>query len=252
MKPWAVVLLVLALAAGAVLLVFAVRRAFAYFVDRRISGYQNDLLQKQAAEVENMYRQTRGWRHDLQNHIATMQAYLNAGDLDALGAYLKSLGRDLKDVDHIVKTGSVMADAILNSKLSLARAQGVEVHATASIPPSCEIPDMELCVMIGNLLDNAVEACARQKEGAHRFLRVYIGKLKSQLYICVTNSTGDLQKEGNRFLSAKPGRDRASRFGFGLMRIDKMAARCSGYVNRQSEPGVFATELFLPLSPPKK
>ena len=99
-----------------------------------------------------------------------------------------------------------------------------------------------------NLLDNAIEACLRIEEPEKRFIRVYIGIMKQQLYISVTNSMGKKpEKTGGRFLSSKSGRDEMARFGFGLMRIDVIAEQNGGYVNRQNEEGVFATEVMLPL-----
>ena len=89
-----------------------------------------------------------------------------------------------------------------------------------------------------------MEACLRQAEGENRFIRVYIGVLKQQLYISVTNSTGgDTRKSGRSYLSAKG----SDGHGFGLQRIDRIAEKYNGFVNRQNEPEVFATEVLLPL-----
>ena len=89
-------------------------------IDRRIAAYQSDLVKTHYAEVENMYRQMRGWRHDYRNHIQTMKAYAADGDLGAIRSYLDALDTDLRTVDTVIKTGNRMADAILNSKISLA------------------------------------------------------------------------------------------------------------------------------------
>ena len=84
----------------------------------------------------------------------------------------------------------------------------------------------------------------RQTEGETRFIRVYIGVLKQQLYICVTNSAdGKPRKNGKIYLSSKNGENH----GLGLLRIDRLAEKYGGYVNRQSEEGAFATEVMLPL-----
>ena len=93
-------------------------------IDRRIAAYQSDLVKTHYAEVENMYRQMRGWRHDYRNHIQTMKAYAADGDLGAIRSYLDALDTDLRTVDTVIKTGNRMTDAILNSKISLARAKG--------------------------------------------------------------------------------------------------------------------------------
>lgn len=69
-----------------------------------------------------------------------------------------------------------------------------------------------------------------------------------RIAICVTNSSpGRSRVEGGRYVSAKPGRDRFARHGFGLFQIDRAVKLCGGYVNRQQEEGVFSTEILLPL-----
>ena len=211
-------------------------------IDRRIAAYQNDLIAKHCDEVDNIYRQMRGWRHDYHNHIQAMLALTdNPGELRR---YLWKLNDDLTTVDAVLKTGNVMVDAILNSKLSLIKSKNIAVNAKASEPSELRISEIDLCAIIGNLLDNAMEACLRQPEGEERFIRVYIGVLKKQLYICVTNSMGgEVKKSGKTYLSTKD----SDAHGFGLMRIDRLADKYEGYVNRQSEEGAFATEVMLPL-----
>lgn len=215
---------------------------FGRAIDRRVAAYQNDLITRHCDEVENMYRQMRGWRHDYHNHIQAMLALTD--NPEQLRRYLWTLNDDLTTVDTVLKTGNVMVDAILNSKLSLIKSKQIGVNAKAAVPKELKISEVDLCVIIGNLLDNAMEACLRQAEGENRFIRVYIGVLKQQLYISVTNSTGgDTRKSGRSYLSAKG----SDGHGFGLQRIDRIAEKYNGFVNRQNEPEVFATEVLLPL-----
>lgn len=218
-------------------------------VDQRISRYQSDLLQKHCEEVENMYRQTRGWRHDYHNHIQSMKAYLAMGETGKLGEYLDRLDEDLTAVDTVVKTGNVMIDAVLNSKMSLARHKQIAVEAKAIVPSKLDISEIDLSLMIGNLMDNAMEACLRIENESERFIRVYIDVIKDQLYIYVMNAVngrpGKKQEENRRirYLSTKEEKSH----GFGLMRIDRVVERCKGYIDRQDEENVFATEILLPL-----
>ncbi len=86
-------------------------------IDRRIAAYQNDLITKHCDEVDNIYRQMRGGRHDYHNHIQAMLAMTE--DPEQIRNYLWKLNDDLTTVDTVLKTGNVMVDAILNSKLSL-------------------------------------------------------------------------------------------------------------------------------------
>ena len=247
MKLWIWALFGLAILMAAAGAAIVARLLTLRSTSKRLEYYQNDLLAQQVREVENLYSQIRGMRHDLRNHAQTMQAYLKLGQREELEQYLLDLSHSFEQVDNVLRTGNVMADAILNSKLSLAESKGVAVNAKATVPAS-SIPDVSLCTILGNLLDNAMEACQRLPKGAGRFIRVYIAPMKGQLYVNVTNAAPGLAKsESGRFLSAKPGRDRLARHGLGLSQIDRAAKACGGYVNRQQEEGVFSTEVMLPL-----
>ena len=175
---------------------------FGRMIDRRIAAYQNDLITRHCDEVQNIYKTMRGWRHDYHNHIQTLLAL--SGDEEKAKEYLRKLNEDLTQVDKVLKTGNVMVDAILNSKLSLIKSKGIAVHAKAVVPPELTVSEIDLCVIIGNLLDNAMEACLRQPEGEERFIRVFLGILKNQLYLSVSNSVGgEIRKSGKTYLSSK-------------------------------------------------
>lgn len=212
------------------------------YVSHRISRFQNELVDRHYDEVETMYRRMRGWRHDYHNHIQTLSAYLSMEQYDKAAEYLELLTEDLTKVDTVLRTGNIKVDAILNSKLALIKEKNIAVDATAVVPEEIAISDIDLSVLIGNLMDNAMEACEKLPE-EERFIRVYIDVIKKQLYISVTNSMdGMAKRKGNRFLSDKQGSH-----GFGLFRIDDIVKKHGGYMNRQTESGVFATEVMLPL-----
>lgn len=213
-------------------------------IDKRIAAFQSDLMEKHITEVENIYRQMRGWRHDYHNHIQTVKVHLHFEQYAAIETYLDKLDTDLTSVDTVVKTGNVMVDAILNSKISLALSKQVNINAKAIVPKKLSVSEIDLCIILGNLLDNATEACIKLPDVSNRFIRIYIDILKNQLYISVSNAVGgSIKKNGNTYLSTKE----KEGHGFGLMRIDKILEKYGGFINRQNEEGVFATEIMLPL-----
>lgn len=211
-------------------------------IDKRIAAYQNALIETHYAEVENMYRKMRGWRHDYKNHIQIMKGYAASGDLHSINAYLDELETDLSAIDTVIKTGNKMTDAILNSKISLARSKNVPVTAEAQVSVALTTPELDLCIIIGNLFDNAIEASLALPESA-RMLRVYMEMKNTQLYMSFTNLTSDKKKkkQNGRFLTSK-----GVRHGFGLARIDNIVERHGGYISRNSEDGAFTTEILLP------
>lgn len=211
-------------------------------IDKQIASYQQELIETHYREVDNMYRQIRGWRHDYRNHIQIMKAYAAAEDWDAIRRYLDLLDKDLTTVDTVIKTGNPMADAILNSKISLAKAKGIRVVADAHIPYKLKSSEIDLCCIIGNLFDNAIEASEKLPE-EQRVIRVYMNMKGTQLYISFTNFTAGkkLKKVGKVFRSTK-----GEGHGFGLVRIDAIVERLDGYISRNSEDGAFTTEILLP------
>lgn len=276
MNPEFILLLAIILLLNLLLWIFAMP----WYVNRTISRFQNNLVNRHYDEVETMYRKMRGWRHDYHNHIQTLKAYMDLRQYEQASLYLDRLETDLTTVDTVLKTGNVMVDAILNSKLTLLQERHIPTDATALVPQDIPISGIDLSVLIGNLLDNAMEACLLLPK-EHRFIRIYIDIVKKQLYISVTNSMAGKATQKNRrpdqakskvlptpftaayaLLRWHPANDSQpssvspsaekrepthGRHGFGLVRIDSIVRKYNGYLNRQTEDGVFATEVMLPL-----
>ena len=171
-----------------------------------------------------------------------MKAFAANGDMDAIKAYLDELDTDLNTVDTVVKTGNHMTDAILNSKISLAKSKHIPVHVDAHIPVKLHMSELDLCVIIGNLFDNAIEASLPLPKD-ERLIRVYMDMKGTQLYLSFTNftATKKLEKKGKLF-----GTTKGDGHGFGLVRIDQIIERLDGYLSRNSEDGAFTTEILIP------
>ena len=121
--------------------------------------FQQELMEQQYQEIKEVYLQMRGWRHDYHNHMQSMKAYIAQGKYLELNSYLNELEEDLNSVDTLIKSGNNMVDAILNAKLTLAKSKGISLDV--AVKPLAELPfsDVHLCVVLGNLMDNAIEAC---------------------------------------------------------------------------------------------
>lgn len=231
---------IIILIAGIILII---RLYLYHLVDRRIAIYQNDLITKHCEEVQNIYQNMRGWRHDYHNHIQTMKAYRSLNENDKLDEYLICLDADLTSVDTLIKSGNIMVDAILNSKLSLAKSRKININAKALVPSNISILDIDLCVIIGNLLDNAMEATLLLSEKTTQQIRVYIDIKRDQLYISITNTSGGkITRQDGRYLSVK-----GANHGFGLMRVDRIVDKYKGYIKYRNEEGAFTAEVLLPI-----
>lgn len=211
-------------------------------IDKRIAEYQNGLIKTHYSEVENMYRQMRGWRHDYRSHIQTLKSHASAGELDEIIQYLDMLDTELSSIDIQIKTGNRMTDAILNSKISLAKSKNIFTIVEADISLKLTTSELDLCVIIGNLFDNAIEANLSLPQDK-RMIRVYMDMKNTQLYMSFTNMTASKKqrKENGIFRTSK-----GEGHGFGLVRIDNIVERYGGYITRNSEDGAYTTEVLLP------
>lgn len=211
---------------------------FEKLIAKKVAAFETELIQKYYLEVENMYQKMRGWRHDYRHHIQTMKVHMANGEIDEIGAYLDMLDDDLTNVETVIKTGNRMADAILNSKLSLAAQKEIKVKAEANIPVSLTVSELDLCTVIGNLLDNAMDACM-ELPVEERLIRIYMEMKGNYLYISVINTASGKKKSNFRTTKGEG-------HGFGLKRIDMIVEKYGGYITRASEDGAFSTEVLLP------
>ena len=212
-------------------------------IDKRIAAYQNRLIETHFNEVENMYKQMSGWAHDYRNHLQTMKIFAQEGDLQAVLSYLDELGEDLQEAGpNRLRTGNKMCDTILNSKIAFAEANSIRVTAEANIAIELSISQIDLCIIIGNLMDNAIEACLDLPED-ERLIRIYMEMKGTQLYMSFTNTSAGKKrkKTAGRFATTK-----GEGHGFGLVRVDNIVERHSGYISRNSEEGAYSTEIMLP------
>lgn len=207
-------------------------------IAKRVASFETEIMQKYYAEVDNMYAKMRGWRHDYRHHIQTMKVHAAHGEYEEIDKYLDMLDDDLTNVETVVKTGNRMADAILNSKLSLATKREIQVKAEANIPVSLTVSELDLCIIIGNLLDNAIDACM-ELPPEERLIRIYMEMKGNYLYLALTNTAGGRKKKS---LASTKGEGH----GFGISRIDAIVQKYGGYVTRASEDGAFSTEVLLP------
>ncbi len=202
--------------------------------------YQKELLQIQFQEVENLHKEMKIFRHDFKNHIQSLIILNNNKEFDKVNEYLNNLNNEITKIDTVVKTGNIMCDAILNSKINLAKGKGINVVCDAAITIALSTSEVDLCVIIGNLMDNAIEASLQSNE---KLIRIYMTIKNTQLYMSFTNFTKSKKQIKNKgIFKTSKGVNR----GYGLISIDKLVEKYNGYLSRNSEDDSFTTEILLP------
>ncbi len=216
------------------------KKTFLKFVE-----LQTEQSARHLAEVRSIHKEMRGYKHDFHHHLQALRGQLAAGEVERAMAYIDELDTRLMTVDTLLKTGHVGLDAILSAKLARAREQGIEVRTKAAVPAALAISDVDMSIMVGNLLDNAIEGCEGCEDGKP-FIHLYIGMKGAMLYFHMTNAAGAKKtKLGSLFGSGKAGLH-----GFGLQRAEKAITDAGGWCKFNSEDGAFTSEFLVPAMTP--
>ena len=206
----------------------------------KLVEYQTEQSEKHLNEVRSIHNEMRGYKHDFHHHLQTLKGQLEAGEVDRALAYIEQLDSQLMNVDTLLKTGNVSLDAVLSAKLAQAKAENIAVTVKANVPDTLTVSDVELSIIIGNLLDNAIEAC-RMAVG-ERFIRIFMSMKGNMLYFSMLNAASAKRKKtGSLFATHKNGVH-----GFGLRRAEAIIEEHGGWVKYNSEDGAFTSEFLVP------
>ena len=206
----------------------------------KLVEYQTEQSEKHLNEVRSIHKEMRGYKHDFHHHLQTLKGQLEAGEVDRALAYIEQLDSQLMNVDTLLKTGNVSLDAVLSAKLAQAKAENIAVTVKANVPDTLTVSDVELSIIVGNLLDNAIEAC-RMAVG-ERFIRIFMSMKGNMLYFSMLNAASAKRKKtGSLFATHKNGVH-----GFGLRRAEAIIEEHGGWVKYNSEDGAFTSEFLVP------
>ena len=206
----------------------------------KLAAYQTEQSERHLNEVRSIHKEMRGYKHDFHHHLQTLKGQLESGEIERALDYIEQLDHQLMNVDTLLKTGNISLDAILSAKIAQAKAENISVTVKACVPDSLTMTDVELSILVGNLFDNAIEAC--QTISGERFIRVFMSMKGKMLYFCMLNSSGaKKEKVGKLFVSHKDGLH-----GFGLHRAEIILEKHGGWCKYNSEDGAFTSEFLVP------
>jgi len=199
-------------------------------------------------EINNRYSEMRMLRHDINNHLSAMSLLLKEGKTEEAQKYLQAITNDLESTMPVARTGIHALDMILWNKISLAKESYITIQPTIDgILTDLQISDYELCSLLGNLLDNAIEAVQKLPE-TNRKISLRIGRQLDMLCIFCENPFAIIQKEGNRFITLKADHQN---HGLGLRQVKHIAHKYNGTVDIKSDDNIFSVSVLLTTSTSK-
>lgn len=210
--------------------------------NRALENYMQ--LQKEYyTDIVAKDEELRRFRHDMTAHMQALQAYCeNAEDVD-LKRYVDNLIKETARYERKVYTGSHGVDAILGRIEQEAKEKGIRFTVEGVLPSRTRVEEYDLCIILSNLLKNAIEACEQVRDAKERYVKLQVGSYEETLCLTVENSVaGGVKIENNRLITTKPDK---KNHGIGSENVARVVGKYGGTVAYRCEGKCFTAEVCI-------
>lgn len=233
---------------------FTLTNVILYFLIFQVQKYQRNkyeveiLRQKIAFEHSRHSDASAIWasiqhiRHDINQHFSIILGYLEDGKIEECREYIGQISGATARLGGLISSGNTILDYIINSKLGAL--SDTEIVISGSIGDLSDIRDIDLTALIGNILDNAIEALARLKKATGKRLELlFMRQNSNRIIICKNTAERSVLEENPELQSSK---ENARSHGYGTKIIAKIASDYNGMVDFFEEFGMFGVQVILP------
>ena len=223
-------------------MVDAYRSRAIFVIETGRMNRQLSMQQEHYRQLNARIEETRRLRHDMRHHIRTLNRLYQEGGMEKIGEYLKGLTPSVEFKKPVTYTDNYALDAVLGHYESAAAASGIELDLSVGVPARAVLPGDELCVVVGNLLENALEACMRQDEGK-RFIHLRCDQDSRRLALTLDNSySGGVRYSGGYFRSSK-----RMGVGVGVESVKAIVKKYGGMADFEPGEKVFRVSVVIPV-----
>lgn len=211
----------------------------------RLYGQQLELCSRQAEERESLYLEIRRLRHDMKNYLSCLLGAVQTGEKKEAEMLIQEMLNDgiSNRTSEVSRSGNIVVDSLVNYKHDLAEKEGIMFEANVFIPVSLPFQSGHLAVILGNLLDNALEACRGVPEG-QRYIKLDISYVKEMLQICIRNSYHATHRKDSsgRYLTTK--KDTLDH-GIGLSSVEQAVSCYHGEMTAEGTGNEFRVSVVM-------
>lgn len=204
--------------------------------------HQKNLTEKYILENEKNYKEVRKLWHDLDNHLSIIQSYLNENQSVKAKAYIDEVQEIFQNVPMVIKTGNEIADIVINQKRTLALEKNISFEVIAYIGVNLIITSSDLCILLSNSLDNAIEASEIVKEGK-KSIHMQIKTHKQFLMIEIENYS-DIQPEYKSGMLTTHKKDSLNH-GLGVLSMESIVKKYDGNMYHEYSDNIFRLTIVL-------
>ena len=176
--------------------------------------------------------------HDIKNHNRAIHGLISQGKFDEAMEYSESLIQNAESLTPVTGCRNVLIGAMLNDRLGSIKSEGVKITLCIMVPQQLNIKDPDMCILLGNLFDNSVEACRADKLNHDRFIDIDIRLKGPLLCIKVRNSfSGNINFSKDTYITTKPD---TNSHGIGLHNVQQVVKKYSGRTIIEHKDNVFS------------
>lgn len=203
-----------------------------YEDERRMIEAQLSVQVKRFEELAKHVQNVRVMRHDMRHHIRVVEGLLCEGNVQEAKEYLKNYDSMMEEARGVPISANFIGDIIGRRAHETAAAHGIDVDIQCALPVDCFVADLDLCVVLGNLMENALNACIRQQFG-RKYIRATARQIGDEVQLFVENSCECTNVE-----------DQLAR-GLGMPSITAMAERYGGITRFSCDETVFIARVLM-------
>lgn len=243
-KPFAmsVVLLCFLFFVGLLWQVLMRNRAMQYEAEKAM---YNQFLGQQEAHVKDLLEadeRLRMFRHDMRAHLLALESCMEEQDEERAREYLESMKREAKASERELYCGVAAVDAIVSEWHKKAQELDVSWEWKGEFPQDVRLDLFNFCVLISNLLSNAVEAAEKVAHEQGRFVKVSLGSMQGKVVVQIANSCLDSVANNREMITTKKD---MQNHGFGIKSMERSVERCNGKMTRTYKNGVFRVRVIV-------
>jgi len=230
-------------------LAFATLAVLVYFVFEKFQEYADreryvEIVKQQLIQDERRLRQAesqnleiRNLKHDLANHLISIRSLSSNQLYEELNDYLDEYIPRATAVITRTFTGEAGVDALISEKIDIAESENIEVTANIAILPQLRISPVHINMILGNALDNAIEACRKIVDGRTRYMTIEMKIEGNSIYILVSNSSPPVRIDEDGLPMTD--KENKLRHGLGLNIVKRIVDLYEGVMHYECENGRF-------------
>ena len=211
--------------------------------DKAVYAQQIDIISGNTAEQKKIMEEFYREKHDLTNELVSLKGCIENEDMDSLMRNLDNIIHNYKSIEKISDSGNNTVDAIINFKYATAREYGIKFSLKIFIPDELPIDVCDIGVVLGNAIDNAIEA-VKECRDSEKVIKISMG-VRKEAWVIVIKNPCEHRVEKDRTGRLVSTKKEKHRHGYGLKSITRIADKYQGEAITELKDGIFSLIIVL-------